>query len=341
MKYRTGGCQAAVAVARKAGLFSPEQDVGLVMKDCLVTVFGGGGFVGRQVVQELLARGARVRVAQRNIGSAFRVKPLGGLGQTQFVTADITKAQSVAHAVAGSDIVVNLVGILSGDFEAIQHQGAANVAKAAAAAGVRALVHVSAIGADAESPAGYARTKAAGEAAVKAAFPTATILRPSIIFGREDQFINRFANLIAMAPIVPVMAPDTRFQPVYVTDVARAIANAADRPRAHDGKTYELGGPQQLSMMEVNQWIAKAIGRDMPLVAVPAPIAGLIATLGFLPGAPITKDQWAMLQKDNVVAPGAAGLAGLDVAPTPMAAVAEAWLVRFRRHGRFAGRAKA
>lgn len=311
------------------------------MKDSLVTVFGGGGFLGRQVVQELLSRGARVRVAQRTIGDAFRVKPLGGLGQTQFVAADITKPQSVARAIVGSDIVINLVGILSGNFDAIQHQGAANVAKAAADAGARTLVHVSAIGADAESPAGYARTKAAGETAVKGAFPTATILRPSIIFGREDQFINRFANLIAMAPIVPVMAPDTKFQPVYVADVARAVANAANDPLVHGGKTYELGGPQQLSMMELNQWIAKAIGRDKPLVAVPAPIAGLIATFGFLPGAPITRDQWAMLQKNNVVTPGVADLAALGVSATPMASVAEGWLVRFRRHGRFAGRARA
>lgn len=311
------------------------------MKDCLVTVFGGGGFLGRQVVQELLARGARVRVAQRNIGDAFRVKPLGGLGQTQFVAADITKPKSVARAVTGSDVVINLVGILSGDFEAVQHQGAANVAKAAADAGAKTLIHVSAIGADAESPAGYARSKAAGEAAVKAAFPTATILRPSIIFGREDQFINRFANLISMAPVVPVMAPDTKFQPVYVADVARAIANAAGDPQAHGGKTYELGGPQQLSMMELNAWIAKGIGREKPLVAVPTPIAGLIAAFGFLPCAPITKDQWAMLQKDNIVAPGALDLTALDITPTPMASVAESWLVRFRRHGRFAGRAKA
>jgi uncharacterized protein YbjT (DUF2867 family) len=312
------------------------------MKDCLVTVFGGGGFLGRQVVQELLARGARVRVAQRDLSTAIRVKPLGGLGQTQFVAADITKPRSVARAVAGSDVVVNLVGILSGDFEGIQHQGAANVAKAAADAGVGALVHVSAIGADADSASAYGRSKAAGEAAVRAAFPGATILRPSIIFGREDQFINRFADLISMAPVVPVMAPQTKFQPVYVTDVARAIANAAQDADRHGGKTYELGGPQQLSMLELNAWIARGIGREnKPLLPVPAPVASLIAALGFLPGAPITRDQWAMLQKDNIVAAGTPGLAELGVTPTPMASVAESWLVRFRRHGRFAGRVKA
>ncbi|EQB02427.1 3-beta-hydroxy-delta(5)-steroid dehydrogenase [Sphingobium baderi LL03] len=314
--------------------------MGRVMKDSLVTLFGGGGFLGRQVAQALLERGARVRVAQRDLAGAMRIKPLGGLGQTQFVVADIRKPKSVALAVAGSDIVINLVGILTGDFDAVHRQGAANVAKAAADAGVKALVHVSAIGADAQSPSAYGRSKAAGEAAVKAAFPNATIIRPSIIFGPEDQFLNRFADLIRMAPVVPVIGAGTKFQPVFVTDVAGAIANAAAQPDAHGGKSYELGGPQVLSMMELNAWIAKAIGRERSLVAVPAPLASLIAAFGFLPGAPITRDQYAMLQKDNVVAPGAEGLAALGIAPTPMGAVAEGWLVRYRRHGRFAGRVK-
>ncbi|MDI1296989.1 MAG: complex I NDUFA9 subunit family protein [bacterium] len=311
------------------------------MKDSLVTVFGGGGFLGRHVVQALAAQGARVRLAQRDVASAARIKPLAGLGQIQFIATDIRKPASVARAVAGSDVVINLVGVLTGDFDGLHHIGAANVARAATDAGVRALVQVSAIGADAESPSAYGRSKAAGEAAVKAAFPTATILRPSIVFGAEDQFLNRFADLIAKAPVVPVMAPQTKFQPVYVKDVAQAIVAAAANPAAFGGKTFALGGPQQYSMMELNAWIAKAIGRDRSLIAVPTPIASLIASLGFLPGAPITKDQWAMLQKDNVVAPGEAGLSALGVTPTPMASVAEAWLIRYRRHGRFAGRIKA
>ncbi len=311
------------------------------MKDNLVTVFGGGGFLGRQVVQELLARGARVRVAQRDLSRSQRIKSLGGLGLTQFIAADITKAASVARAVQGADIVINLVGILTGNFDAVQHRGAANVTQAAAAAGAKALVHVSAIGADPESPSAYGRSKAAGEAAVRAAFPAATILRPSIIFGREDQFINRFANLIRMAPVVPVIGATTKFQPVYVADVAQAIVNAAADPAAHGGRTFELGGPQQLSMLELNAWIAKAIGRERSLVAVPAPVASLIARFGFLPGAPITREQWAMLQSDNVVAAGSPGLADLGIAPTPLAAVTDKWLVQYRRHGRFAGRVKA
>ncbi len=308
------------------------------MKDSLVTVFGGGGFLGRQVAQALMARGARVRVAQRDLATALRVKPLGGLGQTQFVAADIRKPASVARALVGSDVVINLVGVLSGDFEGSHHDGAANVARAAADAGVQALVHVSAIGADAASPSAYGRSKAAGEAAVLAAFPNATILRPSIIFGPEDQFLNRFAEIIRLAPVVPVIGANTRFQPVYVADVAQAIANAAENPGVYGGKTFELGGPQTYSMLELNAWIAKTIGRERSLCAVPASLASLIA---MLPGGPITRDQLAMLGSDNVVAAGTGGLADLGVTPTPMPAVAEKWLVRYRRHGRFAGRVKA
>jgi len=308
------------------------------MKDNLVTIFGGGGFLGRQVAQALMARGARVRIAQRDLATCLRVKPLGGLGQTQLIAADVTKPASVERAVAGADTVINLVGILAGDFDTVQHRGAETVAKAAAAAGARALVHVSAIGADAESPAAYGRSKAAGEAAVKAAFPTATILRPSIIFGAEDQFTNRFADLISKAPVIPVIAGDTKFQPVYVTDVANAIVAAAGDPGAFGGRTFELGGPQVMTMAEINGWLARMIGRDRPLLPVPGPLAKLIS---LLPGGPITGDQLKMLGRDNMVSPGAEGLAALGVTPTPMAAVAERWLVRYRRHGRFAGRAKA
>lgn len=308
------------------------------MKDSLVTVFGGGGFLGRQVAQALMAQGARVRIAQRDLATAMKVKTLGNLGQTQFVAADIRKPDSVARAIHGSDVVINLVGILAGDFDAFHHVGAANVAKAAAAAGVTALVHISAIGADAESPSAYGRSKAAGEAAVKAAFPAATIIRPSIVFGPEDQFLNRFADLISLFPVVPVIAPATKFQPVYVGDVADAIAHAAAQPGLHGGKTYEVAGPQVMTMKEINAWIAKAIGRDRPLIDVPQGVASLLA---MLPGGPISRDQLAMLGRDNVAAPGSEGLEALGVAPTPLGAVAGKWMVRYRKHGRFAGRARA
>lgn len=306
------------------------------MKDSLVTIFGGGGFLGRQVAQALMARGARVRIAQRDLASAVKVKSLGNLGQTQFVAADIRKPATVERAVTGSDIVINLVGVLAGDFDAFHHEGAANVARAAA--GAKALVHISAIGADAGSPSAYGRSKAAGEEAVKTVFPTATIIRPSILFGPEDQFLNRFAQIIGSAPVIPVIGAATKFQPVYVADVAQAIANAAEKPGVYGGKTYEVAGPQVMSMKEINAWIAKTIGRDKPIVEVPNGIASLIA---LLPGGPISRDQLAMLGRDNVAATGSEGLDALGVTATPMNAVADKWMVRYRRHGRFAGRASA
>ncbi|TKD50381.1 NAD-dependent epimerase/dehydratase family protein [Sphingomonas baiyangensis] len=304
------------------------------MKDALVTLFGGGGFLGRYVAQELLAQGARVRIAQRDPRRAWFLKPLGGLGQTQFVAVDVTRPETVARAAAGSDAVVNLVGTFT-EFDAINVRGARAIAAAAAGAGAHSLVHISAIGADAASPARYARTKAEGEGVVREAFPAATILRPSVVFGREDQFINRFAGMIAAAPIVPVLKPEARFQPVYVHDVARAVVAAIADAGRHGGQTYELGGPDILSMADLYRWIGDQIGRTPPMPGLPDAAGAALASLGFLPGAPITKDQWLMLQRDNVVADGAKGLAALGVTPTPMGAVAPGWLVRFRRHGRF------
>lgn len=308
----------------------------------LIVLFGGGGFVGRKVAQALLSAGARVRIAQRNPSTAatMAIKPLGGLGQVQFIAADITRPETLMRAVAGADAVINLVGILAGDFALVHSQGAANVADAAAKAGASAFVQVSAIGADADSPSAYGRSKAQAEMAVKTTFPAATIIRPSIIFGPEDQFLNRFANLIRMAPVVPVIGGETRFQPVFVGDVARAIAEAALDPKTHGGKTYELGGPDVLSMSEINAWIAKTIGRKKTFLPVPDLAArALAAATGFLPGAPITIDQYRMLQKDNVADPALPGFAAFGIKPVPMAAVAAEWLVTYRKHGRFGRRA--
>jgi len=300
----------------------------------LITVLGGGGFLGRYVVQRLLARGARVRVAQREPRAATFLKPLGGLGQTQFVAVDVRDAASVARAVQGSDAVINLVGAF-GDMQAVQADGAGHVAAAAKAAGAAALVHVSAIGADANSASAYGRSKGDGEAAVRKAFADAAILRPSILFGREDHFINRFATMMRMVPVVPVIAPKAKFQPVYVGDVADAVVAALSRDAA--GKTFELGGPQVLTMAELLRWIADATGRSPLFVDVPDFVASALASgFGWAPGAPITKDQWLMLQHDNVVANGAAGLAELGVTPTSLGSVADGWLVQYRRNGRFA-----
>lgn len=305
------------------------------MKDSLVTVFGGGGFLGRYVVRALLRAGARVRVAERNPRDAWYLKAQANLGQLTWLAADVTRPETLDRALDGADRAINLVGAFS-DMEAVQHRGAGNVAKAAAAANLRAFVHVSAIGADAESASVYGRSKGLGERAVQAAFPTATILRPSIVFGREDAFINRFAGLIRLLPVVPVIGAATRFQPVFAGDVAHAAAATLADPASHGGHIYELGGPQTLSMLELNRWIAARIGRQKPFLPVPDAAAALLATAtGWLPGAPITRDQWLMLQRDNVVAPGARGLAELGIDATPLDAVAEGWLVQYRKHGRF------
>jgi len=311
------------------------------MNNKLVTVIGGGGFLGRYVAQALMARGARVRIAQRDPRAAWFMKSLGSLGQMQFVGADVTRPETIAHAVAGSDAVVNLVGILSGDFARVHVTGARVVAEAVRAAGIETLVHISAIGADPASDSAYGRSKGEGEAAVREAFPQATILRPSIVFGREDQFLNRFAGMIASAPLVPVLRAQTRFQPVFVGDVAEAVATAIADPELAAGRTFELGGPDVLTMGALLRWIAQAIGRKPTFLELPDAIGGLIAMGGALPGAPITQDQWRMLQHDNVLGSAAVGFADLKISPTPLAAVAPTWLVRYRRNGRFGARAAA
>ena len=309
--------------------------------DELVTLFGGGGFLGRYVAQELLARGARVRIAERDPSNAYFLKPLGGLGQTQFVVADVAHSESVNRAVQDATAVVNLVGVLAGDFTRYHVDGARNVAEAAAA-GARALVQISAIGADPAAQSRYAASKGQGEEAVRAAFPRATVIRPSILFGREDGFVNKFAQMAALLPVVPVVRAGVRFQPAFVNDVARAVAEAALDPLKHGETTYSLGGPQALSMGELNGWVARAIGRRPRLLPIPDAIASTMAKFGgWLPGAPMTWDQWLMLQKDNVVPAGAEGFAAFGIEPTPLAAVAPSWLVRYRRHGRFGDRVAA
>ena len=302
--------------------------------DILVTVFGAGGFLGRYVAQSLLKTGVRIRAAERDPRRAWFLKPLGPLGQFQAVRADVTDKASVAAAVQGADAVINLVGILKGPFHSIHVDGARNVAGAAAAAGVPALVHVSAIGADPEAESRYGRTKGEGEVAVRAAFPAATIIRPSIAFGQEDNFVNRFANMARFMPILPVIRPAWKLQPVHAADLGKAIALAALDPQNHAGRTYELGGPNVMTMAELNKWICDTTGRHRPLALLPDPVGKAIARLtGWLPMAPITWDQWLMMSRDNVAS--GPGFAAFGLHPAPLAAVAPAWLVPFRRHGRF------
>jgi uncharacterized protein YbjT (DUF2867 family) len=302
------------------------------MKNKLVTLIGGGGFAGRYVAQALLRAGARVRIAQRRPRDAWFLKPQGGLGQTQLVAADVSRPDTIARAIDGADAVVNLAGVLKGDFHGVHVTGARNVAEAVRAAGIESFVHFSALGADPEAASAYARSKAEGEAAVRGAVPGATILRPSYLFGREDQLTNRFAALLAMLPVVPVLGAEAKLQPVYVADVAEAVVAALGDPEQHGGKIYTLGGADVFTMAGLYRWLSEATGQKPVLAELPDPLSALVA---MLPGTPITGDQWQMLKRDNVVPAGAEGLAALGVTPTPLATVAPAWLVRYRRHGRF------
>jgi len=290
----------------------------------LVTVFGGSGFIGRYVCEQLLDSGVRVRVASRDPRSAYYIQPLGQVGQLGLVRADVTNAKSVREAVEGADAVINLVGSFA-NMAKVQAQGAANIAEATSKAGAEALVHISSTAADAASEATYARTKSEGEEAVRKAFPAATIIRPSIVFGPEDQLTNRLAAMSRL-PVLPVVAPESRSQPVFVEDLAKAIVAAATDPAKYAGNTYEIGGPQVFTMRELTQQILAAAGRDTALADVPAPIASLISWFGFLPGAPLTRDQWLMLQCDNIASEGSTGLEAFGIEPTPFAAVAPGWL---------------
>jgi NADH dehydrogenase len=307
----------------------------------VATVFGGSGFIGRHVVQRLARQGYVVRAAVRDTEAAMLLKPMGAVGQIVLLRAPVTSPEAVARAVEGAEVVVNLAGILAerrpGDFDRVMGEGAGCVARAAAAAGATGLVHLSAIGADAASPSAYGRAKAAGEAAVLAAFPAATILRPSVVFGPEDKFFNRFGAMARMLPCMPVIAGATRLQPVYVGDVADAVMAALARPEAA-GRIFELGGPQALTFRDLLAWILETTGRRRPLVALPARLARMQArVLERLPGKLLTRDQLLMLTSDNVVAADAAGLAELGIVPTPMDLVVPAYLCRFRPGGRVAG----
>ena len=302
----------------------------------LVTVFGGGGFIGRYVCEALLKRGVRVRIAQRDPRQAYMVQPLAQVGQFGFVQADIANRDSVRHALKGAAAAINLCGVFGKAMQPVHVDGARNVAELAAELGLDALVQVSAIGADAASESNYGRTKGEGEAAVRSAFPGATIVRPSLVFGPEDSLTNRFAGL-ARLPFLPVIAAKRNFQPVYVRDLGTAIALAALDPVRHAGQVYEIGGPQVMSMIELHRAILEITGQKPDLVPMPDFAASALSWLGFLPGAPLTRDQWIMLQRDNVPS-GYPGLEAFGIRPTPLAAVGMEWLGRFHRGGKFAGR---
>jgi NADH dehydrogenase len=311
----------------------------------LVTVFGGSGFVGAQVVRALARKGSRVRVAVRNPGRGYRLRMLGDVGQIEVVQANIRDTPSVLRALDGAEACVNAVGVLyeSGrqSFQALHADGARTLAETARDQGVQRFVQISALGAAADSPALYARTKAAGEAAVRQVIPGSVVVRPSVVFGPEDHFFNRFAQMATLSPALPLIGGgQTRFQPVYVGDVGRAVAQAVwDRGAA--GLDYELGGPAVYSFEALMRLLLATIHRRRFLLPVPWPVAALLGRTGDMMAAsplapPITTDQVALLRADNVVSAGALGLADLGVTPTAIEAVIPSYLYRYRPGGQYA-----
>ena len=314
--------------------------------ETLVTVYGGSGFLGRHVVRALARRGYRIRVAVRRPDLAFHLQPLGRVGQIHAVQANLRHAPSVQAAARDANVLINLVGILferaKQSFNAVHTHGAEQVALAASAHGAR-LVHVSAIGADANSRAAYARSKAEAERLVLAAEPQAVIMRPSVIFGPEDDFFNRFAAMARISPALPLIGGgETRFQPVFVGDVAEAIAEAVDG-NARGGTIYELGGPEVKTFEQLLRFVLTTIGRKRLLVPVPFFAAKIkAALLQFMPKPPLTPDQVELLKVDNVVSEAANAdrrtLEGLGIAPESMEVIVPAYLWRFRKTGQFRSR---
>jgi len=308
------------------------------------TVFGGTGFIGRYVVKRLAQRGVTLSVVGRHARRGNYLQTMGDVGQIVLMDGDVGDEAFVAASMDGADLVVNLVGILAEGgkqrFDTLQHQGAGRIARLAAAAGAEHFVQFSAIGADGASTSLYAKSKADGEQAVRAAFPTAIILRPSIVFGPEDQFFNRFARMTRLSPFLPLIGGgETKFQPVYVGDVANAVLAALDRPEAA-GQTYELGGPRIYSFAELMRLMLREIDRPtFPLISIPFGLASFqAAILEHLPGKLLTRDQVMMLKRDNVVSPGARTIEDLGITPTAPEVVLQSYLERFRTGGRFSPR---
>ena len=308
------------------------------MRNRRTPVLGGSGFIGRYVVKRLAARGEVVPVACRNAGAAAFLRTMGDVGQVEPLNVVIDDELVLPAFLAGSGAAVNCAGILrergSQTFERVHHTGPARLARTARDTGVERFVHISAIGADPRSASAYARTKGAGEAAVRDAFPTVTILRPSVVFGPEDQFFNRFAAMAMISPVLPLIGGgETRFQPVYVGDVADAVIRCLDDP-ATAGRTYELGGPKIYTFRELLDLLLHEIRRKRWFVDLPFGVAELQAKLmSILPNPPITPDQVELLKRDNIVSPGALTLSSLGITPTPLEVILPTYLDRFRRGG--------
>jgi len=305
------------------------------LQNKLVVITGGSGFFGRHVAQALLEQGARLRIVSRNPEKAFELKPMANLGQLQFARCDVTNPASVAAALHGADAVVNLVGAFDGDLMQLIAGGAENVAKAATDAGAAAMVHVSAIGADLESEAEYARAKAQSELDVLAAYPKATVIRPSLLFGEDDGFLTMFSGMIAALPALPVFAPHAKLQMLFVDDAADAVVAALTDPAKHGGKTYEIAGDEAIGMLDLHERIAAAQGRKRMFIEMPDTVSGIFAAL---PGTPMGRDQWILLKQGNTPSGKYPGIAKLGIDPRPLDLFLDRWMVKYRKHGRFTQR---
>lgn len=298
----------------------------------LVTLIGGSGFFGAHIAQALLERGARVRIASRNPEKAFKLKPLANLGQIQFARCDAAKPDSIRAVLQGSDMAVYMVGAFKGDLRALQETGAGVAAEEATRIGAEAFVHITAIGADPESEIGYARTKGRGEQLVLNAFPKATVLRPSILFATDDEFVNMLAGMISSLPSLPVFGPEAELQMLHVDDAADAVAVALANPSKHGGKTFEIGGPEAITMMDLHERIAKAQGRSRLFLPMPDAVSGAFS---LLPGSPMGRDQWKLLKAGNVPSGDCPGIEKLGINPRSLDLILDKWMVRYRKHGRF------
>lgn len=298
-----------------------------VLENKLVVITGGSGFVGRHVAERTLKLGARLRIVCRHPGQARHLKPMANMGRLEVATLDLHKPLHCAAAMRGADAVINLAGAFGGDMMQLMGDSAGIMASEAAAHGAQSFVHMSAIGASADGATLYSRAKARGEAAVLSAFPDAVIMRPSVIFGRDDQFINMFARLIALLPAIPVFGPDAALQPVYIGDVAAAVIKALENPEPYRGQTFELGGPEVMNMMRLHEYIKDAIGHGAGLIPMPDMLSAAFAAM---PGTPMSVDQWKMLKAGNVAA-SKLGFAQFGMTPSALQDHLSDWMAMYRR----------
>ena len=298
----------------------------------LVTLIGGNGFIGSHLAQDLLERGARVRIAAREPEKAFKLKPLANLGQIQFARCNAMDKRSIEACVQGSDAVVYLIGAFDGDQQTLQADSAGHAAKIAAETGATGFVYISAIGAALDAETDYYRTKADGERQVLEAFPKASVVRPSVVFGEEAGLVPMFADMVKMMPVMPVFGAESKFQLVWVDDVAAAAVAALENPAKHGGKIFEAAGPDALTMMEVHEMIAAGQDRKRTFYSMPDSLAKLFAAM---PLTPMNSDQLAMLKTGSTASAGTPQLAKLGIEPKPLSLFLDRWMVRYRKQGRF------